>query len=682
MGLIAHIDAGKTTTTERILYCTGKNYKIGEVHDGAATMDWMPQEQERGITITAAASSCLWNRNGKSYQINIIDTPGHVDFGIEVERSLRVLDGAVVVFCGVSGVQTQTETVWKQANKFKIPRIAFVNKVDRKGSDFFSVVDQIKRVLNSQPVCINIPAGEADDFEGVIDLIQEKFVKFDEESLGKRHEVVDYDQEYKELVQERKEELVNNLADIDDYVVEKTVQDEKITQEELIQIIREGTLQRKIVPVFCGAALRNKGIQLLMNGIIDFLPSPLDVDYSTVIARQDIPVPEPVADFPLVALVFKVQKDDYAGFLNYLRVYQGTIKVGKRYYNPRTQKLEKVTKILRMHSNKREETLKAKCGEIVAVTGLKNVNTGDTLSEKFNSVLLEDIRYSEPVISIALEPKSSADSKKLEEALNIMVREDPSLQVSKNKEVGQLLISGMGELHLEIVLDKLKRDFSLNVRSSVPQVSYRESINKVVKIDYLFDKPIEDKIVEVRCVFELAPLYEGEGVVFKSVADISDIQGKNILKEVQQGVNESLQSGVVRGCPVTDIQVCLVSIDWKCSATSSVNLQAFKVSAFLAVRKCLLMADPILLSPVMKVEVTSPKEFMGAIISDFNSKKGKIITLLENEDNQVLAGHVALSNMFGYMTQLRSLSQGRGSYLMQFDHYQKQIDDSSTVINN
>lgn len=667
IGIIAHIDAGKTTTTERILYYTGESYKIGEVHDGAATMDWMEQEQERGITITAAATSCFWKKDSSKFQINIIDTPGHVDFTVEVERSLRVLDGAVVVFCGVSGVEPQSETVWRQANNHGIPRLAFINKMDRTGADFYAAVEDVEKVLKATPVCVNIPWGKEDQLKGIIDLVKMKALAFKEDDYGSEIEVFEIPDDFREEAEEGREKLLEAITLYDDVLLEKVLNEDEITEDEINTGIRQGCLQNIIVPVFAGSAFKNKGIQSLLDGVVDFLPSPLDVPPTEGDDLKGIKkvVCKPDAKEKLAALVFKIQSDSFARAISYIRIYSGSIKVGEQVFNPLKKKKERINKIFLMHANKREEIEQAVAGDIVAIAGFNFSTTGDTICRKGDEIILEKIESPTPVISIAIEPKTKADQEKLTDCLKRLELEDPSFLTGVDKETGQTLISGMGELHLDILVDRLKREFKLNVNTGKPQVAYRESITKSVSEFEVFDKPILGKTVFAKCTLDVSPNIEDKGneVLFEKSLGIDN----EIRDMLRQGVTESLTSGVISGYPVLNVLVKITAVEFK---EEEYNPSAFKIVSALALRKCLLKGNPVLLEPVMKVEINTPSEFTGDIIGDLNSRKGRVLSIDDKGDYQVLSVGVALSTMFGYLTTLRSLSQGRATFSMKFDKYE------------
>jgi elongation factor G len=667
IGIIAHIDAGKTTTTERILYYTGESHKIGEVHDGAATMDWMAQEQERGITITAAATSCFWHVDDKKHQINIIDTPGHVDFTVEVERSLRVLDGAVVVFCGVSGVEPQSETVWRQADSYRVPRIAFINKMDRVGADFNAAVSQIEDVLEANPVCMNIPLGTEDNHKGVVDLIRMKALTFEDESLGANVEEKEIPNEFLEEAEQAREKMIEALTLYDDALLEKVLNEEPLEESLLRSSIRQGCVKNLIIPIYCGSAFKNKGVQPLLDGIVNFLPSPLDIPP----AEGEDPKKKtvrclPDGKQPLAALLFKIQSDSFARSIAYLRIYSGSMKVGEQVYNPLKNKKERINKIFLMHANKREEIDQAMAGDIVAVAGFNFSTTGDTICRKGDEIILEEIVSPTPVISIAIEPKTKADQDKLTDCLKKLEREDPSFSTGTDKETGQTLISGMGELHLDILVDRLRREFKLDVNTGKPQVAYRETVSKSAVESDIFDKPILGKSVFAGCTLGIEPL-EALGkneIVFDKDVSVSE-EIESVLRE---GIEEGLASGVLSGYPVLNVRVVVKEVQLN---ELEFNVTAFKIAASLTTRKCLLSGESVLLEPIMKVEINTPSEFTGDIIGDLNSRKGRVLSIEDKNNLQVLSVGVALSTMFGYLTTLRSLSQGRATFSMMFDHYEK-----------
>lgn len=668
IGFVAHIDAGKTTTTERILYYTGKSHKIGEVHDGAAVMDWMAQEQERGITITAAFTSCFWKYDQSVNQINILDTPGHVDFTVEVERSLRVLDGVVVIFCGVGGVEPQSETVWRQADRYKVPRLAFVNKLDRVGSDYYAVREQMVDILKTKPVSINIPIGTEEHFEGVADLVRMKALMFTDEDYGSKIITSDIPEDYVETAKKEREKLIETLTLFDDILLEEVLEEKEITQERLLASIRKSCLNNEITPVYCGSAFKNKGIQPLLNGIVEFLPSPLDLP---PIVGMDVKGKKklsrkPDPEGPLAALLFKIQADSFARTVNYLRIYSGTLKSGEQVYNPDKDKKERVGKIFLLHANKREEIETARAGDIVAVVGFSFSATGDTICRKGDEIILENIESPTPVISIAIEPKTKADQERLDDCLKKLEIEDPSFSVGKDKETGQTLISGMGELHLDILVDRMKREFNLEVNTGKPQVAYRETIDKPSKAKEVFDKPMAGKAVYAGVTLEAEPLSDRKQnlIEFGDDLELDDY----VRKIIREGIEEGLASGVVSGYPVIYVKVKVTGVEVH---EDEYNPSAFKIAASLALRKCLVQGHPTLLEPIMNVEVITPVEFTGDIIGDLNSRKGRVKSIEDKKAVQILSVSVALSTMFGYLTILRSLSQGRATFSMMFDHYEK-----------
>ncbi len=665
IGIMAHIDAGKTTTTERILYYTGVTYKIGEVHEGTAVMDWMPQEQERGITITSAATTCFW----REHRINIIDTPGHVDFTIEVERSLRVLDGAVAVFDAVNGVEPQSETVWRQANKYMVPRIAFMNKMDRVGADFYMSVNSMIEKLGARPVPVQIPYGSEDAFRGPIDLIKMKVYFFDDETLGAKYVEADIPPEYMDKAMEYREKMIEALADVDDRIMEKYLAGEDISQEEIKSALRKGTVSMKITPVLCGSAFKNKGVQLLLDAIVDYLPSPLDIppvkgiDPKTgeEISRR------PADEEPFSALAFKIMTDPFVGQLTYVRVYSGILTAGTYVYNSTKNVKERVGRLLRMHANKREEVKEIRAGDIGAIVGLKSTLTGDTLCDENAPIILESIEFPEPVISVAIEPKTKADQEKLSFALQKLAQEDPSFRVSFNEETGQTIISGMGELHLEIIVDRLMREFKVGANVGKPQVAYRETIRTSSRAEGKFIRQTGGRGQYGHVFIEINPLGKGKGFEF-----LNKIVGGAIPKEyipaVEKGVKEALEGGVIAGYPVVDVQVVLY--DGSYHEVDSSEL-AFKIAGSMAVKEAVKKANPVLLEPVMSVEVVTPEEYMGDVIGDLNSRRGRIHTMERRGNAQVIRAFVPLSEMFGYATELRSMTQGRANYTMQFSSYEE-----------
>ncbi len=664
IGIIAHIDAGKTTVTERILYYTGRSHKIGEVHDGEAVMDWMPDEQERGITITSAVTVCSWRDN----EIHIIDTPGHVDFTIEVERSLRVLDGAVGVFCAVGGVEPQSETVWHQADKYHVPKIAFVNKMDRTGADFFKTIEMMKERLNANPLIVQLPLGSEENFAGVIDLINMKQIIWNDESLGTIYRSEDIAVEYIETAETYREKMIESLADLDDKIMEAYLGDIPIDAEILSSAIRKATLDLKIVPVLCGSALKNKGIQPLVDAVVNFLPSPIDIPPIKGIHPGTEETIDCIAQdkSPLAALIFKVAMME-GRKLSFVRVYSGMINAGQEVYNPVRKKKEKISRILRMHANKRERINLTGAGSIVGIVGLKESSTGETLCLSNEPVILEKMEFYEPVISVAVEPKTHADQDKFEDVLNKMIAEDPTLKVRSDEDTGQIILSGMGELHLDVIISRMRREFKTDVNVGKPQVVYRETIGKEAKGFASFDREVAGHHHFGEVSLELKPLKRGMGNRFRSIItdeNIPDI----FMPAIEKGVYESLESGALSGYPVVDVEVKLTGGSYKESFGSEL---AYKVSSSMACKEALLNGEPFLLEPIMNVEVFVPESFMGDVIGDINSRKGKIESLRAHKGIQEIKATVPLSYMFGYSTSLRSATQGRGTFTMQFSHFDK-----------
>ncbi len=663
IGIMAHIDAGKTTTTERILYYTGVTYKIGEVHEGTAVMDWMPQEQERGITITAAATSCEW----KGHKINIIDTPGHVDFTVEVERSLRVLDGAVAVFDASAGVEPQSETVWRQADKYKVPRIAFMNKMDKLGADFNMAVESMIEKLGANPVPVQIPIGKEDSFRGPIDLIEMKAYYFDDETLGAKYVEDEIPTEYFEEAKKYRERMIEALCDVDDNLMEKYLAGEDITADEIIRALRKGTIQLKITPVLCGSAFKNKGVQMLLDAIVYYLPSPLDISSVKGINPLDGSERErkPDDNEPLAALAFKIMADPYMGSLTYVRVYSGVISSGSYVYNATRNVKERVARIFRMHANHREEIKEICAGDIAAVVGLKNTLTGDTICDETNPIILESIEFPEPVISVAIEPKTKADQEKLSLALQKISQEDPSFKVSYNEETGQTIISGMGELHLEIIVDRLTREFKVGANVGKPQVAYKETIKVPAKAEGKFIRQTGGRGQYGHVWIEIEPLERGKGFEF-----VNKIVGGTIPKEyipaVEKGTVEAMEGGVLAGYPLVDLRVTL--FDGSYHEVDSSEM-AFKIAGSMALKEACKKAELVLLEPIMDVEVVTPEEYMGEVIGDLNSRRGRVQSMERRGKAQVIKAMVPLAEMFGYATDLRSKTQGRGTYTMQFSHY-------------
>jgi len=663
IGIIAHIDAGKTTTTERILFYTGVNYKIGEVHDGAATMDWMEQEQERGITITSAATTCFWN----DHRINIIDTPGHVDFQIEVERSLRVLDGAIGVFCGVAGVEPQSETVWRQADKYRVPRIAFINKMDRVGANFDGSVEMIRERLGANVVPLQYPIGSEESFVGIVDLLTEKALYWNDETIGADFDVREVPEDLVSEVALAREQMIEAIAELDEGLMGRYLDDEPISADQLRKVLRAGTLDLAIVPAFCGSAFKNKGVQPLLDAITDFLPSPLDVTViegtrpggdETLIRKAD-------DNEPFCALAFKLATDKHVGHLTYVRVYSGTAKTGDRILNASNGRKERIGRLLQMHANKRQDLDEIWAGDIAAVVGLKDITTGQTLCDPQHPILLESLDFPESVLSIAIEPKTAADMDRLSTSLQRLVHEDPSFRVAVNEETGQTIISGMGELHLEIITDRLVREFGVGANVGKPQVAYKETITKAVKCEGRYVKQTGGSGDFAVVKLEIEPGELGSGFAFES-----RIKGGSVPREfvaaVEQGCCEVMQSGMLAGFPVVDVKVFLV--DGQTHDVDS-SERSFKIAASIGMKDALRLAVPILLEPVMSVEAVTPEEFVGIVQGDLNSRRGNIRGIEMRGGAQAIAADVPLASMFGYVSNLRSMTQGRATYTMQFSHY-------------
>ncbi|WP_187647795.1 elongation factor G [Nitrosophilus labii] len=665
IGIAAHIDAGKTTTTERILFYTGISHKIGEVHEGAATMDWMEQEKERGITITSAATTCFW----KDHQINIIDTPGHVDFTIEVERSMRVLDGAVAVFCAVGGVQPQSETVWRQANKYHVPRIVFVNKMDRIGADFYNVENQIRDRLKANPVPIQIPIGAEDNFRGVVDLVEMRGIVWDDETMGAKYEVIEIPEDLKDKAEEYREKLIEAVAETDDELMEKYLSGEELSVDEIKKGIKTGTLDMSITPMLCGSAFKNKGVQTLLDAVVDYLPAPTEVDWIKGVdpkTGEEVSV-ESTVDGPFAALAFKIMTDPFVGQLSFIRVYRGKIESGSYVLNSTKEKKERVGRLLKMHANKREEIKELPAGEIGAVVGLKYTLTGDTLCDEKSPVILEKMEFPEPVISVAVEPKTKADQEKMSVALAKLAEEDPSFRVHTDEETGQTIISGMGELHLEIIVDRMKREFKVEAEVGAPQVAYRETIRTAVDQEYKYAKQSGGRGQYGHVFIKLEPQEPGQGYEF-----VNQITGGVIPKEyipaVDKGIQEAMQNGVVAGYPVVDVKATLYDGSYHDVDSSEM---AFKIAGSMAFKEAAKKANPVLLEPIMKVEVEVPEEYMGDVIGDINRRRGQVSSMEDRAGNKIVTAMVPLAEMFGYSTDLRSFTQGRGTYSMEFDHYEE-----------
>jgi elongation factor G len=664
IGIIAHIDAGKTTVTERILYYTGRSHKLGEVHDGEAVMDWMPDEQERGITITSAVTTCHW----KEAEIQIIDTPGHVDFTIEVERSLRVLDGAIGVFCAVGGVEPQSETVWRQADKYKVPKMAFVNKLDRVGANFFGTVEMMKEKLHANPLILQLPVGTEDDFNGVIDLIEMRTIVWDDETLGASYQIEDIPESMIDKARQYRDHLVETVAEQDDDIMEAYLSDAAIAPEVLQAAIRRATCDLKLVPVLCGSALRNKGIQPLLDAIVRFLPSPIEVPPIKGINPEtgDTVTCKSSDTAPLAALIFKISMME-GRKLSFVRVYSGRLKAGDDIYNPSLKKTEKLSRILRMHANKRDRIDMAGAGSIVGVVGLKVSSTGETLCSAKHPVLLERIEFYEPVISIAIEPKTHADQEKISQVLEKFLAEDPTLRVRQDEDTGQTILSGMGELHLEIIISRMQREFNTQVNVGKPQVVHRETIETEAEGNAVFDKEIAGQRQFGEVTLRLKPLPRGSGVRFASRVSAETIP-EIFIPGIEKGVLESLESGTLMGYPVVDVDAMLVGGSFRESNGTEL---AYKVSASMACKNALNNAKPYLLDPIMKVEVFVPEAFMGEVIGDLNARDGKIEAIESQAGIQVIKAVVPLAQMFGYSTVLRSATQGRGTFSMQFSHFDR-----------
>ncbi len=671
IGIMAHIDAGKTTTTERVLYYTGVSHKIGEVHDGAATMDWMEQEQERGITITSAATTCFWKGSDDQYpehRINIIDTPGHVDFTIEVERSLRVLDGAVAVFCAVGGVEPQSETVWRQANKYKVPRMAFVNKMDRAGADFFRVVDQIKTRLGSNPIPLQMPIGSEDAFKGVVDLIKMKAITWDEESKGTKFEISDIPNELSDDAKKYREELLETAAEANEKLMDEYLNKGELSEEQIIEGIRARTLSNEIVPMMCGSAFKNKGVQSMLDSVINFMPSPIDVPAITGVLDDKESTEakrESSDDEPFSSLAFKIATDPFVGSLAFFRVYSGVLKSGDTVYNAVTEKKERIGRILQMHANSREEIKEVRAGDIAAAVGLKQVTTGDTLCTPDSIITLEKMEFPEPVISIAVEPKTKEDQEKMGIALGKLAQEDPSFRVSTDDESNQTIISGMGELHLEIIVDRLKREFNVEANVGKPQVAYRETIKNTIEQEAKYIKQSGGRGQYGHVWLKLEPQESGKGYEF-----VNEIVGGAIPREfigpVDKGIKEQMENGVIGGYPVVDVKVTLYDGSFHDVDSSEV---AFKVAGSMAFKDGAKKANPVLLEPVMKVEAVTPKDYLGDVTGDLNRRRGIVLGMEESVSGNIVKASVPLSEMFGYATDLRSMTQGRATYTMEFEKY-------------
>jgi elongation factor G len=663
IGIMAHIDAGKTTTTERILFYTGRVHKMGEVHDGAATMDWMEQEQERGITITSAATTAHW----KGHRINIIDTPGHVDFTVEVERSLRVLDGSVAIFCAKGGVEPQSETVWRQADKYHVPRIAYVNKMDITGADFFNVIQMMKDRLGANPVAIQLPIGKEENFSGIVDLIKMKAVYYLDD-LGTRSEEQDIPEDMGQLASEYRTHMIEAIADYDEDLMISYLEGEEISEENIIRALRTATINVDIIPVLCGSSYKNKGVQLLLDAIVNFLPSPVDIQAVKGVHPESHEEIErwPSDDEPFSALAFKIMTDPYVGKLTFFRVYSGVLKTGSYIYNSTKGRRERIGRILMMHANNREDVSEICAGDIAAAVGLKDTTTGDTLCDEEHPVILESMEFPEPVISVAIEPKTKAGQEKMSLSLQKLSEEDPTFKTYTDEETGQTIISGMGELHLEIIVDRLMREFKVEANVGKPQVSYKETITRKVKAEGKFIRQTGGRGQYGHVVIELEPLEPGSGYEFENKI-VGGVVPKEYIPAVDAGIREAMENGVLGGYKVLDIKATLVDGSYHEVDSSEM---AFKIAGSMALKEGLRKADPVLLEPIMKIEVVVPEEYMGDVMGDINGRRGRIEGMEPRAGAQIIKGYVPLAEMFGYATDLRSRTQGRGTYTMHFSHYE------------
>lgn len=679
IGIMAHIDAGKTTTTERILFYTGVSHKIGEVHDGNAVMDWMEQEQERGITITSAATTCFWKGMDQllpEYRINIIDTPGHVDFTIEVERSLRVLDGAVAVFCAVGGVEPQSETVWRQANKYHVPRIAFINKMDRAGADFARVVDQIESRLGARPVPVQLPIGAEEHFEGVLDLIRMRAIRWDQETVGMTYVESEIPAELLDEAREQREKLIEAAAEASEDLMDKYLEEGELSEEEIFSGLRAGTLANQLVPCLCGSAFKNKGVQAVLDAVVAFLPSPIDVPPVHGLLPDDVDAyRKSDDDEPFAALAFKIASDSFVGSLTFFRVYSGVINSGDMVFNPIKGQKERIGRLLQMHANSREDIKEVRAGDIAAAVGLKFTTTGDTLCDPAKLITLERMEFPEPVISVAVEPRTKADQEKMGAALNKLTQEDPSFRVKTDEDSGQVIISGMGELHLEIIVDRMRREFKVEANVGKPQVAYRETIRKAVEAEGKFIRQSGGRGQYGHVKIRLEPLPEGTGYEF-----VNEVVGGTVPKEyippVDKGIQEQLRNGVLVGYPLVDCKATL--LDGSYHEVDSSEL-AFKIAGSIALREAAVKADPVVLEPVMKVEVVTPEEYMGDVMGDLNRRRGLVQGMEDAPSGKIIRANVPLAEMFGYATDLRSQTQGRATYSMEFAQYS---EAPSSVVNS
>ncbi|MFP3947796.1 MAG: elongation factor G [Longimicrobiales bacterium] len=670
IGIMAHIDAGKTTTTERILFYTGRTHRMGEVHEGSATMDWMEQEQERGITITSAATTCFWNRSDTEYRINIIDTPGHVDFTAEVERSLRVLDGSVALFCAVGGVEPQSETVWRQADRYDVPRIAFVNKMDRVGADFENVVGMMRDRLGANAYPVQFPLGAGELFTGVIDIVEQKAYVYEDE-LGSQYVEEEIPDALRDKVAELRHGLVEAAVEHDEELLEKYLEGEELTVEEVRRVVRAATLDSALFPIFCGSAFKNKGVQLLLDGVIDYLPSPVEVppiEGHLPHRDEEKAIREASDDAPFSALAFKIASDPYVGRLTYIRVYSGSIPAGSYALNATKENKERVGRLLQMHANKREEREEVYAGDICAVIGLKDTKTGDTLCDEEHPIILEAMKFPEPVIAVAIEPRTKADQDKLSGGLQKLADEDPTFKVRTDEETGQTIISGMGELHLEILVDRLKREFGVEANIGRPQVAYRETIKRKVEgVEGKFIRQTGGRGQYGHVVINLEPVDPDTGFIFEDKIKGGSIP-REFISSVERGIKEALETGVLAGYPVIDVKVELIDGSYHDVDSSEM---AYKIAGSMAVKDAIRKAGPVLLEPVMDVEVVTPQDYMGDIIGDLSSRRGKVGGMRDRGDAQVIGASVPLGEMFGYSTTLRSMSQGRAVYTMEFSHYEE-----------
>ena len=685
IGIVAHVDAGKTTTTERVLFYTGLSHKIGEVHDGAATMDWMEQEQERGITITSAATTCFWagmNQQFDEHRINIIDTPGHVDFTIEVERSLRVLDGAVVVFCGTSGVEPQSETVWRQANRYEVPRIVFVNKMDRAGADFLRVVDQIKDRLGANPVPVQLAVGAEENFKGIVDLIRMKAILWNEDDQGLTYELSDIPAELQADAEHWREQMVENAAEATDELMEKYLEGGELTEEDIKEGLRVRTLNNEIVPALCGSAFKNKGVQAMLDGVIDFLPAPSEVKAIEGVLEDEETVDTRVADddAPFAALAFKIATDPFVGTLTFFRVYSGVLNSGDQVYNSVKAKRERVGRMVQMHSNNRSEIKEVRAGDIAAAIGLKDVTTGDTLCAQNAIITLERMEFPEPVISVAVEPKSVPDQEKMGVALGKLAQEDPSFRVHTDEESGQTIISGMGELHLDIIVERMKREFGVEANIGKPQVAYRETIRNTVDQEGKFVRQSGGRGQYGHVWVKLEPYTDDEGGIYEFVDEISGgVVPREYIPAVNKGIREQMQNGVIAGYPLIGVRATLYDGSYHEVDSSEM---AFKIAGSMALKEGAQNANPVLLEPIMNVEVVTPEDYMGDVVGDLNRRRGIISGMDENPAGKIVRADVPLSEMFGYSTDLRSATQGRANYTMEFAKYSEVPDSIAEGIIN